>query len=403
MNARFCQIVTAATVIVGLGGVGTAKAQTSDPVPPGTVTLGPFRISPSLLVRDMGIDENVFNESTNPKRDFTFTLTPRADVLFRMGRLRVAYGTVTDYVYYRTYKSERGTNTSSAARLDVDLGSLKPFVSASGLNSRNRVNAEVDERARHRDLVYQAGLSLKLATRTTLLLSGTQGKVAYQPNTEFRGADLRQSFNGRKRTIDVGLGVTLTPITTFTLTLTREQQRFTFSRDRDADSWRLSPTFAFTPGGLLAGSATVGYRRFHTLSPTLPDYSGLVGTATVGATLAVRHQLAGTFSRDVQTSYDVDTAYYLGTGATLTYTVLLVGPIDLRGTGARHRMDYSISGVPVGSDALTSYGGGVGYRFSERARFGVNVEWSRRDSDRDVERTYRNHRIFAGLTWGITS
>ncbi len=403
MTARLLQIVTAAAVIAGLGGVGTARAQTSDPVPPGTVTLGPFRISPSLLLRDMGVDDNVFNESTNAKRDFTFTLSPRADVLFRMGRLRVAYGTVTDYVYYRTYKSERGTNTSSSARLDVDLGGFKPFLSASGLNSRNRVNAEVDERARHRDLVYQAGVSLKLASRTILLVSGTQGKIAYEPDTEFRGADLRQSFNGRRRAIDVGLGVTLTPITTFTLALAREQQRFAFSADRDADSWRVSPTFAFTPGGLLEGSATVGYRRFHTLSPTLPDYSGVVGTATIGATLAVRHKLSGTFVRDVQTSYDVDTAYYLGTGATLTYTVLLAGPIDVRGTGARHRMDYTISGVPAGLDVLTVYGGGVGYRFSERARFGVNVEWSRRDSDRDIERTYRNHRLFAGLTWGLTS
>ena len=393
----------AAVFAFGIVSAGTAWAQPSDPLPPGTVTLGPFRITPSLVLREMGVDDNVFNESTDPKRDFTFTLTPRADVLFRMRRLRLSYTTVTDYVYYRTYKSERGTNTSSSARLEFDLGSLKPYVTATGLNSKNRLNAEVDERARHRDVVYQAGVSLRLASRTTLLLSGLQGKVAYEPDArKFRGVDLRESFNGTKRSIDAGLGVALTPITTFTMGVSREEQRYRFSQNRDADSWRISPSFAFTPGGLLSGSATVGYRRFHTLSPTLPDYRGVVGAATVAATLFARHHLAGTFSRDVQTSYDVGTAYYLGTGATLTYTVRLAGPIDARGTGARQRMDYSISGVPVGRDLLTSYGGGIGYRFSDHARLGVNAEWSRRGSDREFERTYRNHRIFAGLTWGLT-
>lgn len=405
MNSRMFRAAAAMGVAGALLSAGLACAgQTSDPVPPGTVTLGPLRITPSLILKDMGVDDNVFNDPVDPKRDFTFTVTPRADVLFRMRRLRLNYVTATDYVYYRTYRTERGTNTSSSARLEFDLGTLKPYATIQGLNSKSRLNNEVDARARHRDLVYGAGVALKIASRTNLLLNGSQGKIAYDPNAEkFRGVDLRQSFDGHRQTVDAGLAVALTPLTTFTLSVAREQQRFQLSPDRDSNSWRVSPAFTFSPSGLLTGSASVGYRRFQPLSPALPAYSGLVSAVTVGATIYGRHQVQGVFNRDVQYSYDLTTDYFVGTGGTVAWTLSVIGPIDLRATAGRYLMDYRGGGGQAGSDKTTTYGGGVGYRFSNRARLGVNVEWSRRDSNRSAERGYRNHRIFAGLTWGTTS
>jgi hypothetical protein len=384
------------------GGLATA-GQPPDPPPPGTLTLGPVRITPGLVLRDMGVDNNVFNEPVDPKHDFTFTLTPRADVRFRMRRLHLGLTTNTDYVYYRTYESERGTNAYVSGRVDLDLGTLKPYVSATALNSQNRVNAEIDARARHRDVIYAAGLTLKIASRTSLVLNGSRGTVAYEPDEEFRGISLDESLNGTRRSIDGGLAIALTPLTTFSMNLARERQRFTFSPGRDADAWRASPTFIFSPTGLLSGSASVGFRKFHTRSPDLPDYSGVVSAVSVAATIYDRHQVVGVFNRDVQYSYDTATAYFLGTGGSVTWTMLIAGPIDIRGTAGRMLMDYSVSGASDGRDTTTAYGGGVGYRFSNRARVGVNAEWSRRASTRSADRNYRNNRIFAGLTWGTTS
>jgi putative beta-barrel porin BBP2 len=404
MKVRALRVIAATAVAWALVSAGVACAgQPPDTAPPGTVTLGPFRVTPSLIVKDMGVDDNVFNESVNPKRDYTVTVTPRADVAFRMRRLRLGYSTATEYVYYRTYRSERGTNTSSLARMDVDLGYLKPYATIQGVNTRARLNSEIDARARHRDLLYGAGIALKIASRTSLLVNGTQGKVAYDPDAEkFRGVDLRQSFDGRRRSIDVGIGIALTPLTTFTMVVAREQQRFALSSARDSNAWRVSPTVSFSPSGLLTGSATVGYRRFHTLSASLADFSGLVSLVNVGATIYGRHQVDARFSRDVQYSYDVATAYYLGTGGTVTWTYLLAGPIDVRGVVGRNQNDYTVAGDALGHERLTTYGGGVGYRFSNRARLGVNADWSRRESTKSAERNYRNHRIFAGLTWGTT-
>jgi Putative beta-barrel porin 2 len=403
MSARLLSaLVLLACSTVLLAARPAGAGQTSDAVPPGTVTLGPVRISPSISLKDAGVDDNVFNEPVNPKHDVTFTLTPAATVAFRMRRLKLSYQTSTDYVYYRTYTTERGLNTASSARLSLDFGILKPYALVEGVNSRSRPSAEIDARARHRDLSYGGGFTLRIASRTNFVMNGTEGKLAYDPGVEFRGVELRQSFDGRRDAVDAGVAIALTPLTTFSLTVAREQQRFDLSPDRDSNTWRISPTFAFSPIGLVTGTATFGYRRFTPLSPTLPDYSGFVSAVTVGATIYRRNQMQLIFNRDVQYSYDEATAYYLGTGGTLTWTTVLAGPFDVRGMAGRYLMDYKTGGAAGGNDTTTTYGGGVGYRFTNRARVGVNGEWMRRDSTRSADRAFRNHRVFVGLTWGIT-
>ena len=373
-----------------------------DTVPPGTLILGPVRITPSILLQEMGVDDNVFNEPVDPKSDFTFTLTPRAVVLFRMSRLRLTYDFATDYVYYKKYTSERGTNTSSLLRVEFDLGRLKPYGTIQGLNTKARLNSEVDTRARHRDLSYGGGVAFRIASRTDVVVNATQARVAYEPDEEFRGVDLERSFNGRRRAFDAGLAFALTPITTLTMLVEREQRRFQLSPDRDSHAWRVAPTFTFSPTGVLSGSASVGYRRFIPESPALPEFTGIVSTVNIKAMIYTRHEMKAQFSRDVQYSYDLDNDYYVGTGGTVTWTWLLVGPIDVRGTAGRYLMDYR--GGPIAdSDTSTTYGGGVGYRFGTKARVGANIAILRRDSKISPERNYRNQRLFVGLSWGITS
>lgn len=399
--ARLCAVAFGVLAAVVLSSA-PAVAQESDTPPPGTVVLGPLRVTPSLRLADIGVDNNVFNEPVDPKTDFTFTLTPRADVGFRMSRLRIGYTTQTDYVYYRKYASERGTNFTSAVRLDYDLGQLRPYVSAQGVSTRARLNSEVDARARHHDVVYAAGLAVQVASRTRLLANTSRATTAFDADETFRGVELRRSFDSRRQSVDGGVAIDLTPVTRFSLLVAREQQRFALVDDRDSNTWRISPTLSFSPDGLVRGSATVGYRRFHTLSPDLADYAGLVSSVSVAATLYGRHDVLGTVNRDVQYSYDENTDYYVGTTAGVTWTMLLAGPFDVRGTVSRTLMDYRDAAGIAGNDTMRTVGGGFGVRFKGHARLGLNADWSRRASGRSAERNFRNHRIFAGLTWGTT-
>ena len=280
------------------------SAQQDDPdqLPPGTIVYGPLTLTPSLVIKDMGLDDNVFNEAVDPKSDFTFTLTPRASVGLRARRIRLTYVSTLDYVYYESYASERGANLTSEARVDVDLGRLRPYVSLTGTNTRNRLNPEVDARARHHDQIYSAGAAVRVLSRTNLLLSGRHGAIEYEPDETFRGVSLEESFNAQVDGIEGGVGIELTPITTFSVLAQREQQRFDLSPSRDSNSWRLWPMLSFNPTGLLTGTAAIGYRHFDALDPRLSDYSGLVASVTIGATIYGRHQLQSTYLRDVRSS-----------------------------------------------------------------------------------------------------
>jgi hypothetical protein len=381
----------------------TAAAQNDDAPPPaGTLVLGPVRITPTLVLKDMGIDNNVKNESVDPKSDFTFTLTPRAAVAFRMRRLRANVDLVTEYVYFQKYKDEAGVNTDTNARIELDLGWLKPYVSARGIDTKARLNPEVDARARHHDTTYGAGIAVSLGPRARFLVDATTNTVAYDPGEAFRGVELQESFNGRRENIDAGMGFELTPLTTLNVLAGRTQERFTLSPERNADTWRLRPSLNFTSDGILTGSAAVGYQRFETVSPTLPDYSGLDALVNVGVTIYSRHQLRLSVVRDVRFSYDQATAYYVDTILGGTWTMAIVGPFDVRATGSRTAMDYRAEGdTDAGRDIVTAYGGGLGYHLTERARIGVDIDRSHRRSSFGGDREYDNNRIFAGLTWGI--
>lgn len=404
MTIRRWPFATAALALLAIAPrPAGAQTQTADPLESSTIRLGPVGINPMILVREIGVDNNVFNERTDPKSDFTFTLTPRAEVLFNPRRLHVTYTTAVDYVYYRTYTSERGTNQSSAVKLDLDLGHLKPFASVGGANTRERYNQEVDARARHHDQTYGGGVALRIASRTSLTVAARRTKTDFDEGSSFRGEDLARAFNSHLDAFDGTLGLQLTPVTSFSLVVTQERQRFELAPERDSDTTRVTPTLTFSPGGLLNGSAAVGYRRFNGRSPALPDFSGLVAVVNVGVTIVGRHRLDTTFARDLRYSYDRDTPYYLTTGGTVTLTTQIAGPFDVKVTGTRQLLDYSrsISGVTgPADDRYTAYGGGVGYRIRQRLRLGINADWSHRNSDRDTDRTFRNNRIFGTVTWG---
>ncbi len=381
-----------------------AKAQTptDDPLDTAMIRVGPVGINPSIALRNMGVDDNVFNDPENPKSDFTLTLTPQAEVLFRPRRLHLAYTTSTDYVYYREYASERGTNQASQVRAEFDLGRLQPYAAVGGASTRERYNQEVDARARHHDRTYAAGASLRLASRTTVSGAARRTTVAFDEGSAFRGEDLARAFNSTINAVEGAFGLQLTPLTGISLVVTREQQRFDLDPDRDSDTTRITPTVTFSPGALFSGSAAVGYRRFNGRSPLLSDFSGLVAVVNLSATILGRNRVDTTFSRDLRYSYEQEVPYYLATGGSATLTTLVGGPLDVKITSGLQNLDYRQSGAPemgASSDLYTSYGGGIGYRLRQRMRLGLDAEWVRRSSDRTTSREFDNRRIFASLTW----
>ena len=397
------RLLLALILLDAAAGAASAQSSSGDPLENATIRVGPVGINPAIVVRDIGVDNNVFNDRVDPKSDFTFTLTPKADVMFSPRRLRLTYTTAVDYVYFQKYTSERGTNQSSQVRAELDLGHLKPFVAAGVANTRERYNSEIDTRARHNDRTYSAGVGLQLASRTSVTVTARRTTTDFAEGSIFRGEDLSRAFNSRLDAYDATLGLQLTPITSFSLVVTQERQRFDLAKERDSDTSRITPTLTFSPGGLLSGSAAIGYRHFNGRAAELRDFSGLVAIVNISATFLGRHRLDTIFTRDLRYSYEADSPYYLTTGGTATLTSQLAGPFDVKLTGTRQSLDYkhSMSSAATGNDDVySSYGGGFGFRIRQRMRIGINADWSHRQSDRNLDRTFRNNRVFGTVTWG---
>ena len=385
---------------------GPAAAQQTptepDPLADATVRLGPIGLVPTLALRDVGPDNNVFNEATNPKSDFTATLSPKLDVLFRPGPVHLTFTTNTDYVYYQKYTSERGSNIGSSLRADFDFGAFQPFAVASHANTRDRLNREIDARARHHDSAYGGGLRLQLFESVSATVGARTSTTSFDPDAEFRGESLQTTLNSTTDAIDAGGAVALTPLTSLQLTVTRERSRFEFTPERNSQSLRIMPSLSFSPLAVLSGTAAFGYRRFTGHSPLVPDYSGFVAAVTLASTLRERHHIETTFNRDLTYSYEESASEYIDTGVTVGWTWQLAGPLDTRLTAGRSRLHYRSPELTSSNDDDTAntYGFSLGYRVREHLRVGLNADWRGRSSERSPDRVYDNRRIYANLTWG---
>src|SRR5205823_2306633 len=62
-----------------------AQSETGGPPQNVRMRIGPLYVNPTLALTNAGIDTNVFNEASDPKRDYTVTITPATDLWVRAG------------------------------------------------------------------------------------------------------------------------------------------------------------------------------------------------------------------------------------------------------------------------------------------------------------------------------
>ena len=185
-------------------------------------------------------------------------------------------------------------------RADFSFGPVHPYVSASGVNSKDRVNREIDARARHRDRAYGGGVRVQIVEGLFATAGVRQTTVTFDEDETFRGENLASALNEKMDALEGTVGVAVTPLTSISVVVTNQRERFDLSSNRDSDTLRVMPTVTFSPLAILNGSASLGYRRFTTLDPLVPDYRGFVAALSLGATIREKQHVDTTFGRDVQ-------------------------------------------------------------------------------------------------------
>ena len=386
---------------------GAAAAQTY-PAPPDTsegarVRIGPVSVRPALIVRDVGFDSNVFNESGTPQEDFSATAGAKVDVGMRLNRMVASYKSTYEYIYFEKFAAERGSNRASEGRVDVLLGRIRPHVFGSILDSHERANTEIDARAHRRQSGYGGGVGALLFARTSLTAEYRRSATSYADDELFDGVRLADALNADAEIVTGGVELELTPLTSIAFTAQHHRDRFERSPARDADTRRYGATVTFQPGALISGRVQVGYRAFEPRSGEIPRMTGVAAAIALAYSFRDQSRVALALDHDVRYSFADVTPYYLSTAGRLTVTQRIYGPVDVQAIGGAERLAYEPrTDTPDAArrDTLRILGGGLGYRFGEHSRIGINLEHTQRASP-VIERRYTRRRIVASLTYGF--
>lgn len=383
-----------------------ANAQTEEEVPfgsEGKYRFGPMRFTPSLVVGDIGIDSNVFNEPENPKQDFTAVVGPGVRMWLPAGRARIFSSNAGQYVYFDTYESQRGWNGMNTLRTDFRLGRITPFVGGTYNNTRNRPGYEIDARSRATISAVSVGSEVRLSPKLSVVVSADRERTEFDSEETFRGAALASQLNRRSSSEHVALRHALTPLTTFVVKTDVIRDRFDSNDLRDSNSLRVMPGFEFKPFALVSGTVFVGMRDFNPISSAVPSYRGPV--AAVSANYVLRAlRFSGSVNRDITYSFEPIEPYYVLTDVGLSLTWRIRPTWDARVRGNRQALDYKSLGLlpsPVGrTDHAHQFGAGIGYVLGTTARIGFDALYSTRDAV-TAFRSYEGLRIGASVSYGL--
>jgi hypothetical protein len=371
---------------------------------------GPFYVRPALSLKELGVDTNVFNEAGEQRSDFTFTLTPQTDVAVPIARRALIKATVgADVVYYAHFESERSLNTRAVLLAEFYIHRVTLFVEDAYLNSRQRANYEIDQRARRLQNDVAGGVAIRFTPKLSLTVSKRRGETRFDDDAVFLGQRLKDTLNQTSDTYVVAARHKLSPLTALAVRYERQEDRFPLSPVRNTDSFRVMPGVEFKPRALISGSAWVGYRNFAPRNSLLPAQSGLVSQLALSYTLLGATTFGITYDRDFQFAFEVARPYFVDNGVGVFVRRAIAGKFDVVANAARHRYTYQGLAVqpadaePVRErvDTTDNYGVNLGYRAKRQTRIGLGVSYWTRVSPSETSREYEGLRIGTTVTYGF--
>ena len=401
-----------------------APAQVVNPVPqvPGSpqsidkvrenfpFRLGPIYTQPRILIKEFGVDTNVFNQYGDGQSDFTFTLSPQANNVLPFGRRGLLkMNLAADLVYFAHYTSERSVDPAALLRGELYARHLTLFVEESYLNTRERPNQEIDVRARHVENDLSAGGAYQFTQTFSLEAAVRDSRLRFEGDEALFGQSLAETLDRDTNAYRVVARHEHSALTTFGLLYENQIDRFPQSPERDTDSFRVMPGVEFQPRALINGNAWAGYRSFTPKYPILKAQSGLVAQLALSYTLLGATAFAITYNRDYQFSYEALTPYFVDNNIGISVRRAIGGSYDVIAHVTHYRYDYEPLALEIPEfipsdrvDTINNYGINVGYRMKRQARVGVGVSrWTRTTTASTVLRDYDDIRVALTMTYEL--
>jgi hypothetical protein len=397
--------LTAAISVVAMLLAGQAFGQVSRTLPETrAIQLGPVSVYPQIALRDVGTDSNVYSDSTAPRSDLTYSLTPSLYAVMPIGNTRFVGTGLGDLVYFRTYEDQRSLTTQFDGRYEVTSPGFRPFVSAGLVSRGGREGFEIDARPRRTQNTVMVGADVDVTPMTAITAWASRSKSSFDEEEEYLSVSLAEQLNHHRNSAAAGARFRVTPLTTLLIAAEVQQDRFERLPLRDADSFRLTPSLAIDTGGTMSGDVNAGYRVFTPRDASLTSYRGFVGAARLHYTLRGVTRFDVEVERDIDFSFDPTQPYYLESGGRLVVTHRVLGPIDVIGIGERRDLrNQRVGGTSFDGrrEVTTSVGGGVSFQIQTQTRVALTYERSERTSSEPVGRNFERTRVLGSFIYGL--
>jgi len=367
---------------------------------------GPFRIYPSLQLRNVGYDNNVYqmSEEDDPIGDYTATLSLPFTFYLPFRNWMIAYFDVNPgYDFYLNEKQQSGFNYSYSP--GVRFLFLNRFVlSGSYLyqKERRRPTIEFDRRIYVETDGYDASLFYEMSRLTAI------GFTASIRNIRFEDIEGDISFstalNHEERSGNVEFYRRIFTDSDFFLSAGYSDYIFEDpeARWRDSYSYQVLSGIRFPLLGRARGILSLGYRWVINREDNDKRFSGLIGNTGVELRLG-RFNLRFQFNRDFQFSYSSTSLYFtgnrFGTGLSFYLTQIIRLDYDFS-YGESKYPDEELVRLPDGSfeeiarrDTYLSHSVGLVFRIKRNIGIGLTGNYWERDSNVEA---FRRSRGFIG-------
>jgi hypothetical protein len=364
---------------------------------------GPFRIQPSLVISNAGVDSNVLYSPNEPIKDFTITAGPAATIYLPIHRKFVlsAYGS-PQYVWYSKTEQERTWNYYFNGAAQLSLKNVFFSLEGTYSDARERWNTEIDIRPRRKEEGLGGSVLIKAAWKTSFSLGYRTVKYNYESVEYAGGFNIRERLNRQESYANFSLFYQASTQRRFFLDFEYGQYEFEFARQAAIGDSRSGAAYAGLEFSRLArrvrGRIRVGYKKFDVRAVDGPDYQGVVGDSQLSIRLAKPFVIRGSYVRDVRFSLWYDNPYYVESrpGAGVSLYLLRFLRLDYDYSVGRNRYPVVGGGGPDVKrlDDFKIHSAGIYFRIKKSVALGFIASWWARNSNLDAE---DDKRAFFGL------
>jgi len=406
MRGRRIPVVTLTLLVLGIGisFAETRKGQELErKLREAAWHFGPFRIQPSLVISNAGVDSNVFYSPSEPIKDFTITAGPAATIYVPIHRKFVLslYGS-PQYVWYSKTEQERTWNYYFTGAAQLSLKNVFFSVEGNYSDARERWNTEIDIRPRRKEEGYGGSVLIKAAWKTSFSLGYRTVKYNYESVEDASGFNVQEKLNRQESYASFSMFYQASTQRRFFLDFEYGLYEFQFAVQAaigDAWSGAAYAGLEFSRlGRRVRGRVRIGYKKYDVRAVDGPDYQGVVGDSQLWVRLAKPFVIRGSYVRDVRFSLWYGNPYYVESrpGAGVSLYPLRFLRLDYDYSLGRNR--YPVvggGGTEVKRlDDFTIQSAGIYFRIKKSVALGFIASWWARDSNLDAE---DDMRTFFGL------